>query len=658
MAIYRGPGGSGDATGDAANEALVAQEAAQNAAASATAAANSATSAATSATNAANSATSSATSAASSATSATSASNSATSAANSATAAQTAETNAETAETNANASAALAQDWATKTSGPVAGGEYSAKYNAQQAATSASNASTSASNAASSASSASSSASSASASASTATTKASEASASASAAATSASNAATSASSASSSASAASTSATNAANSATSASNSASSASTSATNAANSASSASSSATNAASSATSASSSAASASTSASSAATSASNAATSESNTAALYDQFDDRYLGSKTSDPTIDNDGNALLTGALYFNSSTNKLRVYNGSSWQDSSNAGTVTSVDMSVPTGFTISGNPITSSGTLALGFSAGYSLPTTTKQSQWDTAYSWGNHATAGYLTSYTETDPIYTASSWYSTTNNSSNWNTAYSWGNHASAGYLTSGAIGSSVLAYDSNLQSFVNTFTLPITDGTNGQVLRTNGAGVLSFVTPSVVAALDDLTDVVITSPTTNQVLQYNGTNWVNATSSGGSSFPAGTRLAFQQTSAPTGWTKDTTASLDDSIMRIVTGTASSGGSTAFSTFNGQSSVGATTLSTTQIPSHAHQQRAYSTTNKVQGLSWSNNGGANANAVTTNIPTTNNTGGGGSHNHSITTSIKYYDFIIASKD
>jgi hypothetical protein len=46
---------------------------------------------------------------------------------------------------------------------------------------------------------------------------------------------------------------------------------------------------------------------------------------------------------------------------------------------------------------------------------------------------------AGYLTSFTETDPIYTASSWYTTTNNSTNWNTAYSWGNHALAGYLTS---------------------------------------------------------------------------------------------------------------------------------------------------------------------------------------------------------------------------
>jgi predicted heme/steroid binding protein len=53
----------------------------------------------------------------------------------------------------------------------------------------------------------------------------------------------------------------------------------------------------------------------------------------------------------------------------------------------NVGTVTSVNASVPTGFSISGNPITSSGTLAIAFAAGYSLPTDAKQSQWDTAYN-------------------------------------------------------------------------------------------------------------------------------------------------------------------------------------------------------------------------------------------------------------------------------
>ena len=49
-----------------------------------------------------------------------------------------------------------------------------------------------------------------------------------------------------------------------------------------------------------------------------------------AAYDSFDDRYLGAKASDPTVDNDGNALLTGALYFNTVNNIMEAYNGSSW----------------------------------------------------------------------------------------------------------------------------------------------------------------------------------------------------------------------------------------------------------------------------------------------------------------------------------------
>tara|TARA_Y100001963_G_C6763821_1_gene441104 strand:+ start:861 stop:2117 length:1257 start_codon:yes stop_codon:yes gene_type:complete len=49
-----------------------------------------------------------------------------------------------------------------------------------------------------------------------------------------------------------------------------------------------------------------------------------------AAADNFDDVYLGSKSSDPTVDNDGDALTEGDLYWNSSTKALKVYNGSSW----------------------------------------------------------------------------------------------------------------------------------------------------------------------------------------------------------------------------------------------------------------------------------------------------------------------------------------
>jgi hypothetical protein len=108
------------------------------------------------------------------------------------------------------------------------------------------------------------------------------------------------------------------------------SASTSASNAASSASAASASASNASTSASNASTSASNASTSASNAASSASAASTSASNAAASYDSFDDRYLGSKSSAPSVDNDGNSLLTGALYWDTVINQMRVWSGTAW----------------------------------------------------------------------------------------------------------------------------------------------------------------------------------------------------------------------------------------------------------------------------------------------------------------------------------------
>jgi hypothetical protein len=85
--------------------------------------------------------------------------------------------------------------------------------------------------------------------------------------------------------------------------------------------------------------------TSAANAATSETNAATSETNAgnsasaalasqnaaAASYDLFDDRFLGAKSSAPTLDNDGNALVVGTLYFNSTSNIMYVYSAAGWQ---------------------------------------------------------------------------------------------------------------------------------------------------------------------------------------------------------------------------------------------------------------------------------------------------------------------------------------
>ncbi len=59
---------------------------------------------------------------------------------------------------------------------------------------------------------------------------------------------------------------------------------------------------------------------------------------TLAAYDNFDDRYLGVKTSDPTVDNDGNPLAAGMLYFNSATAAMKVYTGTSWVDAYTQGT--------------------------------------------------------------------------------------------------------------------------------------------------------------------------------------------------------------------------------------------------------------------------------------------------------------------------------
>jgi hypothetical protein len=144
----------------------------------------------------------------------------------------------------------------------------------------------------------------------------------------------------------------------------------------------------------------------------------------------------------------------------------------------------------------------------------------------------------------------------------------------------------------------------------------------------------------------------------------------FPAGTLMLFQQTAAPTGWTKETTH--NNKALRVVSGTAGSGGTTAFtSVFTNQTvstsisgTSGATTLSTSQIPSHAHTWGP---------LINATGGGPNvglSNSASYNSPfdgVTGASGGGGSHTHSVsgsgtssavTLNVAYVDLIIASKN
>ena len=177
----------------------------------------------------------------------------------------------------------------------------------------------------------------------------------------------------------------------------------------------------------------------------------------------------------------------------------------------------------------------------------------------------------------------------------------------------------------------------------------------------------------------------------------------FPSGTKMLFQQTAAPTGWTKDATH--NNKALRVVSGTAGSGGSSAFTTAFGTPSVSgsvsisgapstgnlsvsmsgnvyvnSTTLSINQIPAHSHSLSPYR-----QNYSGSGNGVRAVPSYSSGgVTSTGNAGGSGSHNHgaghnlsgnlsgapglgtlsgslssaAAAINVQYVDLIIASKD
>jgi hypothetical protein len=145
-----------------------------------------------------------------------------------------------------------------------------------------------------------------------------------------------------------------------------------------------------------------------------------------------------------------------------------------------------------------------------------------------------------------------------------------------------------------------------------------------------------------------------------------------PSGTAMLFAQSAAPTGFTKSTTH--NDKALRVVSGTAGSGGSAAFTTafgtpavtgsVNVTGTVAGHTLTTAEIPSHTHSLNTFADFTNTPGVFVTT-----ADHVNLNAGITGATGGGGSHSHGFTGSgtiasasaainVQYVDVIIATKD
>jgi len=133
-----------------------------------------------------------------------------------------------------------------------------------------------------------------------------------------------------------------------------------------------------------------------------------------------------------------------------------------------------------------------------------------------------------------------------------------------------------------------------------------------------------------------------------------------PAGTAMLFAQTAAPTGWTKSTTH--NNKALRVVSGSASSGGTVAFTTaFASQAvvgTVGDTALTIAQMPAHTHSYTAGGAATVALSA-----GGVPVNQSTPTGSTTGSTGGGDTHTHTFTGTainleVQYVDVIIAVKN
>jgi hypothetical protein len=255
--------------------------------------------------------------------------------------------------------------------------------------------------------------------------------------------------------------------------------------------------------------------------------------------------------------------------------------------STSTGTVTSVGLSLPTGLSVTPSSITTSGTFAVTYSAGYAIPTTASQTNWDTAFGWGNHASAGYLTTsaaastYQPLDTDLTAiaaltgSSGFLKTNGAGTWSVD-------TATYLTSLGIGSSTQGWDADLDAISAISTTGI--------LKRTGAN----------------TWATITDNSTNWDTAY---GWGNHASAGylttrsyigqTQATASGTNMAVTGITSITGATGTTdiafnsaaTTSAASGAINVITGTTTTSGTTGAVTVrsgNSAAASGAVTLTT----------------------------------------------------------------------
>ena len=340
----------------------------------------------------------------------------------------------------------------------------------------------------------------------------------------------------------------------------------------------------------------------------------------------FATTYLGASASAPSTS------TTGALYYNTSTNQLYVWDGSAWDEAAFNATGAVVSFNTRTGaVTLSAADVNT----ALGSDAvlDSDIGSTVQGYDADTA-------------KYDDVTANFTG--------------TLQNGGSNV----VVDTDIGSTVQAYDADTAKYDDTtanFTGTLQNGGSNVVVDTDiNSTVLGYVAPG----------------TSGNILTSNGTSWTSEAPAASGGFDSGTLMLFQQTAAPTGWTKQTTH--NDKALRVVSGTASSGGTVAFATaFASQTptgsvsitsvtgSAGATTLTTPQIPSHSHSYtRTYGGEFTPGPVPFSGR--------LQDTPNTGAAGGGGSHTHpfsfssgsgtfsggAIDLAVQYVDLIIASKD